>query len=190
MTPDKTGNLERQLADALAAIESDNIETRVSSVELMGDVVGLVAAKAASLLTQPDSDLRFLVAERLGRFGTVVLAPLEHLMVEGDDEQRVLGAAVAAPLGSERAVDILIAAVVPDGPFVCLASRVLSNARVGRAAPALVRALLTSDLTQTDKVQCLVESLRRLGQPLPDPVRARLEHVEPSWLRDDLLRPL
>lgn len=48
-------------------------------------------------------------------------------------------------------------------------------------------ALYHCDLDDTHAIQCLVTAFRRFGDPLPDGVRARLQGVQPAWLRDSLL---
>jgi hypothetical protein len=85
---------------------------------------------------------------------------------------------------------VLLDAVRPDHPEVCLAVHTLADSGVSDAAARIEAALRECDLADTAVVGCLVAGLRRLGGPLPDDVRARLVTVEPGWLRDSLLSDL
>jgi predicted nucleic acid-binding protein len=85
---------------------------------------------------------RYLIFERLGRFGSLAAEPLEQLLVRSEDrELRVFTAAALLSLGSRAGVDVLIDAVRAGDPLVCLAVRVLADSGISEAVPRIEQAV-------------------------------------------------
>src|SRR5436305_1524215 len=133
MAPDQPGAaqgapLDARLRSALEGLRSTDVETRVASMEdlaqlrhdMVGEVVGLLVA---------ETDGRYLIFERLGRFGSAAVGPLEGALSKDiDEEVRVLVSAALVALGSSKGRPSLLDAVREDHPYLALAVRVLSDA--------------------------------------------------------------
>jgi hypothetical protein len=155
--------------------------------ELAGVVRQLADLAVEQLINDPES--RYLVFERLGRFGSVIVRPLEAALSRTDDEevQVLVGAALLLLLGSTSGVPILRRAVQPQHPYVCLAAKILAEAHDERAGSIIEEALRPCDIANVQVLECLVAALRRLGRGLPGDVQSRLAQIEPAWLRESLL---
>lgn len=177
-----------KLAEVLRGLASPDVAARVSAVEDLAHIANQIVDRVLDEFAKP-GPARYLIFERLGRFGSLVVEPLEQLLVRSDDQElRVLTAAALLRLGSRSGVEVLLDSVRADDPQVCLAVRVLADSGTKEAAAKIEAALYQCDLTNTSVVECLVAGLRLLGDPLSDGVRARLQLVEPAWLRDSLLQ--
>jgi HEAT repeat protein len=176
-----------ELSAALRQLDSADLEQRVRSVEALAHVSNRIVDRVIEELAKP-GPARGLIFERLGRFGTVAIEPLEQLLWRSDDhELRILCAAALLYLDSKAGVQVLLDAVTPDEPLVCIAVRALSGAGVTEAASRIQNAIHECDLAQTDVLECLVSALRRLAGTLPADIQARLKAVEPAWFRDSLI---
>jgi HEAT repeat protein len=181
-------DLSTELAVALELLASQDLESRLGAVEDLANIANRVVDRVLEEFAKP-GPARYLIFERLGRFGSMAVDPLEQLLQRSEDrELQVLAAAAVLSLGSEAGVQVLLDAVRADDPLVCVAVRVLANAGVVEAAPRIENAIYHCDLSRTDVVECLVAGLRRFADPLPDGVRVRIRAVEPAWLRDSLLK--
>jgi hypothetical protein len=183
-------DLGSELSASLQGLGSGAVERRVRAVEDLGHVVSRIVDGVVEKFAEP-GPARYLIFERLGRFGSLVIDPLEQLLWrcgDADPELRVLCAAALMSLGSRAGIGDLLQAVRADDPHVCLAARVLADAQVQEGAAVIEDALYRCDLAQTAVIECLVVALRRLADPLPGGVRKYLQGVEPAWLRDSLLR--
>jgi hypothetical protein len=183
-------DLSADLDAALARLASRDVEHRVGAVEDLGHIMNQVIDRVVEEFAEPGPS-RYLIFERLGRFGSLVVEPLEQLLqrsADADQELRVLTAAALLSLGSRAGVQALLRAVQPGEPLVCLVARVLADAGIVEAAAVIEDSLYQCDLSRTEIIECLAVALRHFADPLPDGVRARLQAVEPAWLGDSLLR--
>ena len=177
----------QRLETALARLEARNLKARIGAVEELAHVVNEVVDRVVGELEKP-GDARFMIFERLGRFGTTVVEPLEQLLNRSDDhELQVLAAAALLTNGSRAGLQNLLRAVSEDDPLICVSVRVLTVAGIAQAAESIEVVLMTCDLKKTAMLECLVEGLKTLGKSIPDGVLDRLRSVEPSWLRDSFL---
>lgn len=120
---------------ALARLESRDLEHRVRAVEDLGHIMNRVIDRVIDEFAEPGPS-RFLIFERLGRFGSLMVDPLEQLLErsgDADQELQVLTAAALLALGSPLGVQVLLREVRPNQPFVCLAARILANAGIAEA---------------------------------------------------------
>jgi hypothetical protein len=181
-------DLAAKLADVLRELESPDSAARVAAVEDLAQIANQIVDRVLEEFAKP-GPARYLIFERLGRFGSLVVEPLEQLLVRSEDQElQVLTAAALLSLGSRAGVGVLLDAVRVDNPYVCLAVRVLADRGIAEAATRMEEAVYQCDITETALVECLVGGLRCLVDPLPDGVLVRLQSVEPAWLRDSLVR--
>jgi len=181
----------RQLGDelsrALEQLASRDLEVRVKAVENLAQIANGTIDNVVEEFAQP-GDARYLIFERLGRFGSSAIRPLEQLLNRSEDaELRILASAALLQLGSTVGVEILLQSIRAEEPLVCLAVRVLSDANISEARPLIESLIEVLDLGQTDTLECLVTGLRHFVDPLPEQIRTRLQDVKPAWRRDSFL---
>ncbi|MFB6842698.1 hypothetical protein [Streptomyces sp. NPDC056361] len=176
-----------QLKRALDGLESSDLESRVRAVEDLSvcssDIVEHVV-KALEL----EQEAPHLIVERMGRFGSLAIAPLERLHQDTDDESlQFMTASALLYMGSIIGIPSLLAVVATGNPRLCMAATSLAAAQVSEAAKPIERALMECELSDSKTLECLSASLRELKHPLSENTRLRLSEVEPEWLRNSLL---
>ncbi|WP_019502297.1 hypothetical protein [Pseudanabaena sp. PCC 6802] len=102
-------------------------------------VNSLVSQAVNALLESPN---RFLVAERLSRFGSLSIPHLEKLLQASDDlEVKVLSSLVLLQLNSKSSLLILLEAIEPDCEYAGLVAKHLAKAKVEKAIQPIVDCL-------------------------------------------------
>ena len=181
-------DLPTELTRALRRLSSDDIDERVGAVEDLAHISNRAVDQVVEAFEAPGA-ARFAIFERLGRFGSLAVDPLEQLLTRTQDsELQVLASAALLALGSRVGVGVLLEAIRADHEYKCVAARMLSDAMVDEAEPVLRQAILERRSDDQSALECLVVALRRLSGSLPEDVRVSLNAVEPAWLRDALLR--
>lgn len=179
--------LPERVKNALGALDSEDLASRVQAVEELAACSSEVAASVAAAF-EKDQEARHLIFERLGRFGSVIVAPMQRVYQEAvDEELKLMSASALLYLGSDIGVASLMTALTAGHPRLCTAAISLAAAGVAEAAAPVEQALAEVPLSDTKTLECLVSSLRQLGSPLSERTRLRLSGVEPGWLRDSLL---
>ncbi|HTC67936.1 MAG TPA: hypothetical protein VK662_00080 [Acidothermaceae bacterium] len=170
---------------ALEALGSADLQTRIEAVEALAASGRGLENVVQLLVDEPDG--RYLVFERLGRFGSAIIAPLESARSRTAGEAEFLISAALLLLGSHAGASVVLRTVEPGDTFLCLAVTAVTSAHLPEAGHAIEQALRTADLANFDELNCLTEGLRALSQPLPQDIVARLSKVEPAWRRESLL---
>ncbi|MER8181995.1 hypothetical protein [Kitasatospora sp. NPDC094015] len=179
--------LSERVKDALDDLGSSDLESRVRAVEELAACSSTIAAQVAASF-EGDEEARSLIFERLGRFGSLMLEPMEQVYQRADDQSvKLMSASALLYMGSKVGVPSLMAAIRPGDPNLCMATISLSAAGYSEAAEPIEGALLGCDISDARTLECLASSLRKLNHPMSDRVRIRLSKVEPKWLRDSLL---
>jgi HEAT repeat protein len=171
-------------------LDSTDPEVKLRAIDNFGEAVQSLVDQVVNHLADPEP-WRYLVLERLPRFGTLTLAPLERLLRESTDQDVRLVAAIGLlGLGSNTPVSIVLDAVRTDEPYLCMAVRVLARQRISAAIPLIEQVLRTYDISQQTQptISCLLDALQLLGADVSDDFRQRLCSVKPDWLRLGLLR--
>jgi hypothetical protein len=180
-------DLASELAGVLRELASPDFTARVSAVEDLAHFANKTIDRVLEEFARP-GPARYLIFERLARFGSLIVEPLEQLLARSDDDElRVLTAAALLALGSRAGLEVLLDTVRADDPLVCVVVRVLAEAKISQAAPRIEEAVYQCDIGNTAILECLIAALRRFSDRLPDGVSARLQLVEPDWLRESLL---
>ncbi|MEV4433279.1 hypothetical protein [Streptomyces sp. NPDC049585] len=179
--------LPERLEGALNGLASQDLASRVGAVEELAVCSSVIAARVATVF-ETDEEARFLVFERLGRFGSLMIEPMERVYRDAEDQSlKLMSASALTYLGSNIGVPSLMGAIADGNPDLCMAAIALSAAGVSEAAKPIENVLLECDLSDTQTVECLVSSLRRLKYSMSESARLRLSEIEPKWLRDSLL---
>lgn len=185
---DAINPISRDYEKFILDLHSSEISRRVPAVEyLAGNVRDIVESVVGLLAGEPEG--RFLVYERLVRFGSIAVEPLQRILANTTDKEvRVLAGAALLHFGNTIGVPHLLAAIQPGDPYVCLAVRVLSTSGTTEAIGHIERALRSPKLINVDDFQCLLNGLHSFGHPVPNDVHDRLSSIQPEWLRKSLLR--
>ncbi|MFJ1796631.1 hypothetical protein [Kitasatospora griseola] len=179
--------LSKRVKGALDGLASSDLSSRVGAVEELAACSSAIAAHVAASF-EVDEEARFLIFERLGRFGSLMIEPMERVYQQADDHSlKLMSASALLYLGSKVGVSSLMAAIRPEDPNLYMATISLASAGFSEAAEPIESALLECEISDTQTLECLVSSLRKLNYPMSDRVRLRLSEVEPKWLRDSLL---
>lgn len=179
--------LSERVTRALDGLGSQDLASRVNAVEELATCSSDIAGRVASLF-EADEEARFLIFERLGRFGSPMVKHVERIYRESKDpDLRLMSASALIYMGSNIGVPSLMAAVEAGNPKLCMAAISLSSAGVSEAAAQIEDVLLECDLSDVQTLDCLTTALRRLKHQVREEVRHRLSQVEPTWLRDSLL---
>lgn len=171
-----------------ATLTASNVEKQAQAIEDAVRVNHLLALSSVCALR--DSPDRFFVAERLPRFGSVVIKPLEALLQEpAEREAKVLASLVLIGLGSQTGVAVLLDALLtePAERYAAVVARTLAENSIGKAGDAIVARLRGSDLSANalgksfasnagkDLVVSLLFALKTLTITLPADLQQRLE---------------
>ncbi|MFC9390306.1 hypothetical protein [Streptomyces venezuelae] len=179
--------LSMRLERALEALESPDLESRVRAVEELASCSSGIVERVATAF-ESEREAPHLIVERMGRFGSLMIHPLERLHREASDGSFKLATASALLyMGSEAGIPTLMTAVVAGNPRLCMAATSLADAGVSEATIPIERAIIECELSDLKTLECLTSSLRVLKHPISERVRLHLAGVEPKWLRDSLL---
>jgi HEAT repeat protein len=168
------------ITNALKDLSTDDPERILPAVDFLASSLAEVVDEVVRGLEGPAG---YLVYERLGRFGSLAIRPLERLLEESmDGEARIFAAAAALMLGSTRGLAMLLDALTTQNPYACVAASALSRAGRVEALPVLYATLQSQELQDTNVIECMVAAVKHLGGALPNHVRDRLRTIEPKWM--------
>ncbi|MBW5482299.1 hypothetical protein GPJ59_10490 [Streptomyces bambusae] len=186
---EKAGLVQR-FAGAVVGLESCEIATCIRSVEELARCVAELVDRVADVAVQ-DEDVRFLVFERIGRFGSLAVPAVERVYREAQDaDLRLMSASVLLDMGSSVGVPDLMEALGERGQPLYTGALSLSAAGIEAAAGPIERALLATDPTDTATIDCLTLALCNLGGRVSPAVIEHVSAVEPDWRRNAFLKGL
>lgn len=175
----------------------DNLNLKMALDRLESDALGEQAAaldEAAAILKEfgrrlvdrfVRSDDRFIIWERLARFGPFVIDPLKEVLSQTEDpELRGLSAMVLLKLGNRTGVPILLNIISSDDVLLCQAAATLSEAQVAEAGDRIIdrlRTLKFSEKLDIYGIQCLLVALKKLGRTPPSDLVEHLQSSDAPW---------
>ncbi|MFF6873668.1 hypothetical protein [Streptomyces sp. NPDC012450] len=179
--------LSTRLKRALEALESPDLESRVWAVENLSVCSSEISERVA-VAFKSEREAPHLIVERMGRFGSLMIPPLERVYREADEESfKLMAASALLDMGSNVGISSLMAAVAARGSHLCMAAMSLAAAGISEAATPIEKSLIECELSDIKTLECLTSSLRLLNHPISGETRIRLAGIEPKWLRDSLL---
>ncbi|XXT18148.1 hypothetical protein WME94_48755 [Sorangium sp. So ce429] len=156
----------------LSKVVSEHIDEQIDALDTLA--VGLGDAGKLIVEGFVRSSNRFLVAERLARFGHIVVGPLQEVVKSATcKEVRVLGSVVLLNMNIYSVVPYLLEVVRDDDEYMSLVSSNLAAAGVVQAGDLIVERLRTLTEARKYEVVGLLTALEKLGVSLPDDVRER-----------------
>ncbi len=97
-------------------LESGELKKQVIAVDTAAEIVNLLALKTVETFSK--AAYKFPLAERLYRFGSIIIPHLEQLVNKTEDsETKILAAAVLLRFGSQVGVDVLLNAISRDEQY-------------------------------------------------------------------------
>ncbi|WP_437894611.1 hypothetical protein [Sorangium sp. So ce124] len=156
----------------LSKVVSERIDEQIDALGALA--VGLDDAGRLIVEGFVRSSNRFLIAERLVRFGHIVVGPLQEVVESATcKEVRVLGSVVLLNLKVYSVVPYLLDVIRGDDDYLSLVSSNLAAAGVVQAGDLMVERLRTLTEARKYEIVGLLTALEKLGVPLPDDVRER-----------------
>lgn len=161
-------------------LDSTQVEKQIPAIEEARIIVNTLAMKAVESLQT--SSNRFLVAERLNCFGSIIIPHLEKLLQEsGDSEVQILASLVLLQLNSKIGVSFLLDAIKNDDEYAILAAQHLAKAEIKDAIEPICDRLRNSNLEEIDLIVSLLDSLNKLDVKLPQDLLQRFSFDEIPW---------
>ncbi|WP_437741768.1 hypothetical protein WME73_41305 [Sorangium sp. So ce302] len=156
----------------LSKVVSERIDEQIDALGALA--VGLDDAGRLIVEGFVRSSNRFLIAERLVRFGHIVVGPLQEVVESATcKEVRVLGSVVLLNLKVYSVVPYLLDVIRDDDDYLSLVASNLAAAGVVQAGDLMVERLRTLTEARKYEIVGLLTALEKLGVPLPDDVRER-----------------
>ena len=147
-------------------LDSTQIDKQIPAIEEAATIVNELAIKAVQSLL--NSSNPFLVAERLNRFGSIIVPHLEKLLQESDNsEVNILASLVLLQLNSQVGIPILLAAIKDDDEYAILAAQHLAKAGIKDTIKPICNRLRNSKLEEIDLIVGLLAAMAKLDDKLP-----------------------
>ncbi|MDY6802807.1 MAG: hypothetical protein SXA11_03240 [Cyanobacteriota bacterium] len=164
----------------LEYLESEELETQVIALEAAAEIVNLFALKTVETFSKAAH--KFPLAERLYRFGSIIVPHLEQLLDRTEDsETKILAAVVLLRLGSSRGIDVLLNAISRDEQYPCLAASSLAAAGVKKAINPIGDRLRSATFEEIDLIVGLLTALEELNGEIPADIYRRFTVADAPW---------
>jgi HEAT repeat protein len=177
MTPDLN------LTPALTRLESDDLGEQAAALDEATVILNEFGRRLVDRFVHCED--RFIIWERLFRFGPFVIEPLKEILAHtADQELRGLSATILLKLGDRTAIPVLLDAIASSETLICQAAAQLAEAQVVEAADVMIERLRSLDFTTRVhilSIQCLLITLRDLGKTLPPDLVERFQSPEAPW---------
>ncbi|MEM7594732.1 MAG: HEAT repeat domain-containing protein [Cyanobacteria bacterium P01_A01_bin.83] len=169
-----------KLDSLIENLDSQQIEHQIPAIEETANIVETLAKKAVAALE--NSPNRFLVAERLNRFGSIIVPDLEQLLESStNSEVKILASLVLLQLGSKAGVAILLNTIRDDEEYAILAARHLAQAGIKDAIDPICDRLKSASLEEVDLIVSLLDALNKSNGKLPQDLIQSFSSDNVSW---------
>jgi hypothetical protein len=174
---------ELDLTPILTRLESDAPEEQAMALDEATAILKEFGRRLVDRFVRCED--RYIIWERLFRFGPFVIEPLKEVLNQtADAELRGLSAAILLKLGDRTAIPVLLEVIASGDTLVCQAAARLAEAQVVEAAEVMIERLRSLEFTtklQIANIQCLLITLKELGRPLPPDLIERFQSPEAPW---------
>ncbi len=161
-------------------LDSTEIAKQIPAVEESVTIVDGLAIKAVEALQ--NSSNPFLVAERLNRFGSIIVPHLEKLLQESNNsEVNILASLVLLQLNSQVGIPFLLAAIKNDEEYAMLAAQHLAKAGIKDAIDPICDRLKNSKLEEIDLIVSLLDALSKLNDKLSKDLLQSFISADSPW---------
>ena len=174
------------------AMDSQDIEEAVTAVEETAHICQDLVQMVIDAFGKGRDDC-FLIAERLHRFGSLIVDPLMQTYERtSSDEVKSLSAIVLLRMGSNDVIQWLLDRILvdPPDPYLCLIVQSLARRNVKEAGGCIISRLRSYDTSPSvigrsfesnrakDTIVCLLHALDVLDVPIPEDLRRRYSALE------------
>jgi hypothetical protein len=161
-------------------LESGELEKQVCALEGAVEIVNLLAFKTVE--TFEKASHKFPIADRLYRFGSIMVPHLEQLLEKTEDlETKILAAVVLLRLGSQVGVDVLLNAISRDKQYPCLAASCLAAAGIKIAINPISDRLRNASFEEIDLIVGLLTALEELNGEIPPDIYRLFTVADAPW---------
>jgi hypothetical protein len=171
------------LEPTLARLESDSLSEQAAALDEATFILIEFGKRVVNQFVHTND--RFIIWERLFRFGMFVIEPLKEVLLSTDDlELRGMSAMVLLKLGDKTGVPFLLEIIATGDMLLCQAAYRLAEAQITEAGDRMIerlRLLKFTEKYQKDYIQCLLIALQRLGKTLPPDLVERFLGIEAPW---------
>lgn len=171
------------LNTALAHLESDLPEEQAAALDEATAMLQEFGRRVVDRFVRCED--RFIIWERLARFGPFVIEPLQEVLLQSEDpEVRGLSATILLKLGDKTGVPVLLDIISSDEALLCQAAARLAEAQVVEAGDRMIerlRALQFTKKLDIVGIQCLLVALKKLGRTLPADLLERFQSADTPW---------
>jgi len=168
------------LKTALRHVESDSFEEQAAGLDEATALLNAFGKRVVDRFVHCND--RFIIWERLYRFGPFVTEPLKEVLSQTDDpELRGLSAMVLLKLGDKTGLPVLLEIISTGEELLCLAASRLIEAHIIEAADRMIERLRGLEMAKTYHIQCLLAALERLGRALPSDLVERFHAPDVPW---------
>lgn len=161
-------------------LSSNQVEIQISSLDQLCDLAGHIAELGVVALER--GPVRFLIAERLHRLGSIVVDPLEELLKETqDNEVQILASLVLLRLGSRSGLPYLLKAITDSHEYSGLAANQLAKNKVIGVPDKIVAKLRSTDSSDINLIMSLLAALKTFGAELPSDLQRKFTEPSIAW---------
>ncbi|MEO9030879.1 MAG: HEAT repeat domain-containing protein [Ktedonobacteraceae bacterium] len=176
-----TNNLD--LNTALIRLESNSLEEQAAALDEATVMLKEFGKRVVDRFVR--SDDRYIIWERLIRFGWYLIDPLKEVLSHTEDpEIRDLSAILLLKLGDKTGVPILLDIISTGEEWVCQAAFRLAEAQIVEAGDRMIERLKVLEFTNKlhlEGVLCLLTTLKKMGRTLPPDLVERFQGADAPW---------
>lgn len=166
-------------ASMIDNLYSNDIEKQVESLDKTVDLMNTLAKKAINVLEKSSDPL--FIAERLYKFGSIVVPYLRELFHKSDNsEVKILTSLMLLRFGDKIGIPVLFNAI-NDKDYGCLAANSLAEAKIAEAFDIIVSRLRSCKIEQVDLIVTFLCALEKLGGQLPADLINRFSSSDVPW---------
>ena len=171
-----SSNVEHLVKD----LDSQQIEKQVLAIEKIAEVIDFLVVTVVETLENCNDP--FVIAERLYRFGTLAIPPLEKLLKKSKKSEVSIFAALALMgLGSKVGIPKLLNYITKNEKYAYLISRHLAIEGIKEATEPILNLLRNCEINRVEEIITLIEALNKLNTTIPLDIYERLNNPDTPW---------
>jgi hypothetical protein len=171
-----------RIEEIVAALEGREASAQASALDESAVVFHLVAEACVNALKR--GPFRVIVAERIGRLGSVIIPRLEHVLLDDVElEAKIYAAIVLLQLGKKSSIDFLMENLKNAEEFVDLcAIHLVNSGMLGRELfDTIVHRIRKTPIENVDLIVALLSSAMKMPFCFPPDLALTLSHPSTPW---------
>jgi len=147
----------------LEALRDKSWPVRKSAADALEEIGEAAIGPLIKALKNENNDIRFWTKRILRNFGDLAIVPLEHYLLEGDDDLKIYAAYALGEIRNERSLTVLMHALNDGNEWV---RRYVVSALAEIGNVEAVPAILESMKKESDEMCLLnIKIMRKFGKP-------------------------